>query len=68
MKKEFGVTIISEKGSFTVEVDDIETSEVVKTYDDEFKSFNEATKFVHHEVEKEFNLMTYHVKEIEDEE
>lgn len=65
--KEYGVTIVYSEGIglYSIEVDDMETNETVKIYDEEFDTFEQADKFVEDSVEAEFNIVSYHEKETE---
>lgn len=63
--KKYGVNIVNdvEIGTYYVEVFDMNTNETVKTYDNiDFKTEDEADKFIENIVEKEFNIVHWHLK------
>lgn len=63
--EKYGVNIVNdvEIDTYYVEVFDMNTNETVKTYDNiDFKTEDEADKFVENIVEKEFNIVHWHLK------
>lgn len=64
MKKEYGATVVNDNGVFSIEIDDIKTSETVKFYDETFNSFQEADSFIENTVEKEFKIVNFHQKDL----
>lgn len=63
--EKYGVNIVNdvEIGAYYVEVFDMNTNETVKTYDNiDFKTEDEVDKFVENIVEKEFNIVHWHLK------
>lgn len=60
-----GVTIIQENNLFTVEVDEIQTGTVLKTYEETFETSTQADQFVKDVVEKEFDIVNYHMKNLD---
>jgi hypothetical protein len=63
--KVYGVTVVLEKGKYSVEVDDIGTGDTVRYYDEVFNTFQEADEFIEREVEKTYPIRTYHQKVVD---